>query len=351
MVERLGPDDPERAVERAAAALDRGALVAFPTETVYGLGADASSPTAVERIFAAKGRPRGHPLIVHLGRALAATDDLGGLGPAAGLGPDARSLAAAFWPGPLTLIVARGPRVAPEATGGRDTVGLRVPDHPLTLDLLDRFGRGVAGPSANRFGSVSPTTADHVIDDLGDRVEFVLDGGPCRVGVESTIVDTTGPEPALLRPGGISAVEIEAVLGRPLVDDRTGESRASGMLASHYAPDVTVELVEPADLAARVPEAAAATGGGPPSGPVGVIAPTSVIDAGRRQTGLLPADTIWSLPDDAAGYAARLYAALREADRAGLGRLLVVPPTEGDLRDAVLDRLVKAAAPRADVGS
>ncbi|MEM9562000.1 MAG: L-threonylcarbamoyladenylate synthase [Actinomycetota bacterium] len=329
--ELLDPERDRHAVERAAAALERGELVAFPTETVYGLGADASSATAVERIFAAKGRPRGHPLIVHLSDDAAADPELAGLG--RGFGPHARALAAAFWPGPLTLIVERGPRVVAEATGWRDTVGLRVPDHPVALDLLRRFGRGIAGPSANRFGSVSPTTAAHVLADLDGRVDAVLDGGPCRVGVESTIVDVTGPVPALLRPGGISAVEIEGVLGRPVVDDRVGEPRASGMLASHYAPNVAVELVsgEGLDDVLASDELASKT--------VGVIRPG---DPGPGPS----VGPSWVLPTDASGYASQLYAAMRAADDAGLDRLLVVAPTEGDLLDAVLDRLAKAAAPR-----
>ncbi len=330
MAELGGPDEVERAVERAVAVLDRGGLVAFPTETVYGLGADASSAEAIGRIFAAKGRPRNHPLIIHLAAELAAEPDLGGLGRS--LGPEARALADAFWPGPLTVIVERGPAVVPEATGGRDTVGLRVPDHPLTLALLRAFGRGVAGPSANRFGSVSPTTAAHVADDLGQRVDLILDGGPCRVGVESTIVDTTGDGPQLLRPGGISAVEIESVLGRPLTDGRGGPSRASGMLASHYAPDVSVDLVAAEDLDAAI---AAQTGRGDRKlGVIGPIEPTSG-----------PVSS-WRLPADAAGYGAELYATLRAADRAGLDHLLIVPPDHGELLDAVVDRLVKAAGPR-----
>ncbi len=304
-------------------ALERGRLVAFPTETVYGLGADASSAEAVERIFAAKGRPRGHPLIVHVADA-AGAEALG-----CPLGAVGRRLADAFWPGPLTLIVERGPGVVPEATGGRDTVGLRVPDHPLTLALLRAFGRGVAGPSANRFGSVSPTTAAHVVDDLGSAVDLVLDGGPSRVGVESTIVDLTGPEPTLLRPGGIAVVEIEAAIGGPVVDGRRGPARASGMLASHYAPAVPVELIE-ADAVEEAVERAASAGLR-----VGLVAPFDH----RHRPG-------WRLPADAGGYAAALYATLREADGSGLDRLLVVPPETGGLRDAVLDRLAKAAAPR-----
>ena len=184
----------------------------------------------------------------------------------------------------------------------------------------------MAGPSANRFGSVSPTTAAHVLDDLGSNIDYVLDGGPCRVGVESTIVDTTGPAPALLRPGGISAVEIEAVLGRPLVDDRGAPARASGMLASHYAPEVPLRLVEADAVAAALADG---------DGSVGLIAP---FDHDHEPS--------WVLPADASGYGAGLYATLRAADRSGLDRLVVVPPGRGVLLDAVVDRLVKAAAPR-----
>lgn len=329
LLDPAGVDGPEAAIERAAVALERGRLVAFPTETVYGLGADASSSEAVARVFEAKGRPAGHPLIVHLPDDLDLGVDSPGLSRfARDVGPAARALAEAFWPGPLTLIVGRGPEVAPAATGGRDTVGLRVPDHPLTLALLRRVGRGVAGPSANRFGSVSPTTAAHVIDDLGPAVDHVLDGGPCRIGVESTIVDTTGSEPVLLRPGGIAAVELEAVLGHPLRDDRGGPSRASGMLASHYAPDVSVTLIAVDQLDHELERGAA------PGRRIGLIAP---FEHGHQPG--------WSLPPDAAGYAARLYATLRAADRAELDHLLIVPPDRGTLLDAVLDRLTKAAAP------
>lgn len=318
-------------VDAAVAVLRAGGLVAFPTETVYGLGADASRPEAVAGIFEAKGRPTGHPLIVHFAPTV-------GEGSATGLdrfgrdvGPLARSLAGAFWPGPLTVVVGRSDAVAPETVGGLDTVGLRVPDHPMALDLLRRFGGGVAAPSANRFGSVSPTTAAHVVDDLGRAVDLVLDGGPSAVGVESTIVDATGPEPVLLRPGGIAAVEIEAVVGRPVVDGRTGPARASGMLASHYAPEAGVELVAGAELRAIEPM-------GPDGGPdlrYAVIAPFAH-----------PHPRSWHLPADAAGFAARLYATLRAADDTGVERILVAPPTTGNLLDAVLDRLAKAAAPR-----
>ncbi len=330
MVRVVGADG----IEAAAAILADGGLVAFPTETVYGLGADAGSAAAVARIFEAKGRPKGHPLIVHIA-------DAGEIDRYARRVPcEAELLAGAFWPGPLTIVVDRGDRVAPETVGGLDTVGIRVPDHPMALELLTRFGGPVAAPSANRFGSVSPTTAQHVVDDLGSSVDLVLDGGPCAVGVESTIIDLTGSAPKLLRPGGISAVELEAVLGVAVVDDRAGPSRAPGMLASHYAPRTAVELVsavEPGVDGGGTAEAdrslAAATAAG--AGRVGLIAPFAHAHCPS-----------WRLPADATGYAAKLYATLREADGHDLDMLLIAPPIAGRLLEAVLDRLTKAAAPR-----
>lgn len=311
----------------AVKALADGQLVGFPTETVYGLGADAFNPEAVAKIFAAKSRPTGHPLIVHV----ADKADLHRFG--RNVHPMAEKLVDAFWPGPLTVIVDRADEIASETTGGRDTVGLRMPDHDLTLELLRQFGEigsgAVAGPSANRFGGVSPTTAEHVRQDLGDAVSVVLDGGPCRVGVESTIVDVSGPTAKLLRPGGISIVELEAVLGVPVEDDRGGVSRASGMLASHYAPEAEIVLID----ASEVPENAFDPGDGLVT-TVGVPSPQNT------------AVPVWVLPDEADGYAAQLYSTLREADRQNVRRLLVVPPRRGQMLDAVTDRLAKAAAPR-----
>ncbi|MDH3294037.1 MAG: L-threonylcarbamoyladenylate synthase [Acidimicrobiia bacterium] len=329
-----GSVHPGRSAALAAAvrALVDGALVAFPTETVYGLGADATRADAVARIFAAKGRPLTHPLIVHVGR----TDDLYRFGRR--VGPLAERLADAFWPGPLTIIVGRSDEIAPETVGGRDTVGLRMPDHELALALLDGFalvGSGaVAAPSANRFGGVSPTTAQHVRQDFGDEVAVVLDGGPCRVGVESTIVDVSSRRPRLLRPGGISSVEIEAVLGCPLHDDRAGVSRAPGMMVSHYAPAADIVLIDGLGLIDCEL--------GPGDGLV-----TLDERRGNGRGRSTPHDVpVWTLPSDAAGYAAGLYATLRDADNQGVKRLLVVPPTTGVLLEAVRDRLAKAAAPR-----
>ncbi len=299
-------------------------MIGLPTETVYGLGADASNEAAVQRVFDTKGRPAGHPLIVHIASAAQLSEW--------SRGEDVRAsaLAEAFWPGPLTIIVESSGRAAPSVTGGRTTVGVRVPDHPVALELLRRFGGGVAAPSANRFGRVSPTTAEHVRADLGDSVDVILDGGPSKVGVESTIVEVVGEVPVLLRPGGVSVEAIEAVLGERVLDDRGGESRAAGMMASHYAPDAPVVVVE------GIPAAPGIAGAG-----VQVIAPvgTPGIDPER-------ANTQW-LPADATGYAEGLYAALRRADHADTPSILVVAPREpGDLLPAIMDRLAKASAPR-----
>ena len=340
-------DDLDREIERAAAVLEAGGLVAFPTETVYGLGADAANPEAVARVFAVKGRPTDHPLIVHIG-------DANELDQWARTVPtSARLLADAFWPGPLTLLLERADGVPDRVTGGRPTVGLRVPDHPVARALLRAFaaprqGRpaGIAAPSANRFGRVSPTTAAHVRADLGDDVDLVLDGGPSRVGIESTIVDCTGPAPEVLRLGGISLGRLSDVLGvEPAVtteagptpaasDPRTAEpvggARAPGMLESHYAPHARVEIVDADGIAARAAELVTA------GRRVVVLAPSVVVD--------LPADAIELEPAGPADdYARVLYDRLRQADRLGAEDLLVVPPPPGGLGDAIRDRLRRAA--------
>ena len=312
-------------IDHAVRVLARGGLVAFPTETVYGLGADATRSEAVARIFAAKGRPRAHPLIVHL-PAGASLD-----GWVAGLGGDARALAAAFWPGPLTLIAPRGPRVIDDVTGGAATVGLRVPAHPVAQALLAAFGGAVAAPSANRFGAVSPTTAAHVVADLGGDVDYVLDGGACPVGVESTIVDVSGPAPALLRPGGVPREAIEAVLGRALA---TGSATpAPGTLPSHYAPHARVITAHPAELAA-------ATAAAP--GPVAVLAPAAVL----ARIALPAGATAAPLPDDPAAMARELYGALRDLDGRGFATIVAALPDEAGLGAAIADRLRRAAGPR-----
>ena len=317
-------------VEAGIEALGRGLLVAFPTETVYGLGADAANAEAVASIFAAKGRPRGHPLIAHV----ASVDQIDQWARLDGdTATMVKALADSFWAGPLTLVLPRTSRAADETVGGRATIGLRIPDHAIALQLLAGFGSAVAAPSANRFGRVSPTTAAHVVEDLDGLVDVVIDGGSATVGIESTILELVGPAPTLLRPGAVTRDELAEVLGRDVIDGTDGESRASGMLKSHYAPDATIELVEEADLARVLEVARSATSAG--SATTGVIAPHG-----------LDHQPSWHLPSDAAGYATRLYESLREADRLGVDHLLIVAPTDGSMVAAVLDRLTKAAAPR-----
>lgn len=317
---------PSPEILRAVEVLRAGGLIALPTETVYGLGADASNDLAVRRIFAVKGRPSSHPLIVHVASVERARDW------AAHLTDAGERLARAFWPGPLTLIVKRSARASDAVTGGQDTVGLRVPAHPLALELLRAFGGGIAAPSANRFGRVSPTTAEHVKSELGDEVDLILDGGPSRIGVESTIVDVTSDPPRLLRPGGVSREAIEAVLGQTLVlATNATEVRAPGMLESHYAPRAGLWLVSAEEVFA---EAVRRRDSG---ARVVVIAPELIpLPDGVAR---LP------VPTDEAGFARVLYAHLRVADALG-DLILAVPPPESGLGLAVRDRLQRASAPR-----
>lgn len=314
-------------IERAVRILRAGGLVAIPTETVYGLAADASSPAAIRHLYAVKGRPLGHPVIVHI--AGIETLPLW----ASAVSPEARQLAEACWPGPLTLILPRTSNVPDEITGGRATVGMRVPDHPLALTLLRAFGGGLAAPSANRFGRVSPTTADDVRADLGTDVDLVLDGGPCGVGVESTILDCSeeGGPPTILRSGGVTAERIEAIIGQPVRRVPEGPSRAPGMLAAHYAPNAEVVVVE--GIEAACVEAAGRTARGQRAG---LLTPATV-DAPPGVTSLLAGTT----PE---AYAAVVYERLREADRLNLDVLIVVPPPAAGVGVAVRDRLARAAA-------
>ncbi len=313
---------------RAADVLRAGGLVAFPTETVYGLGADASRDDAAAKIFAVKGRPRAHPLIVHLAPG-ATLDDW-----AIDVPDAARRLVAAAWPGPLTVILRRGPKVALATTGGADTVGLRVPAHPLAQELLRTFGGGVAAPSANRFGGVSPTTADHVASDLGDEVDYILDGGACDVGVESTIVDLSRGAPVLLRPGGMPRETIEAIIG-PLAAADAHAPAAPGTLASHYAPHAEVIAVDPHEVPAAV-AAARST-----DRVVAVLAPRAAFASwGKLDVRAYP------LPDDLAGMAHELYAALRDLDALGVDVVIAALPPAVGLGEAVGDRLRRAAGPR-----
>ncbi|MBX6318381.1 L-threonylcarbamoyladenylate synthase [Pigmentiphaga sp.] len=322
---RILPPTPE-AIAEAADLLRAGQLVGMPTETVYGLAANASDPDAVARIFSAKGRPNDHPVIVHV----AAGDDLSRW--AAHVPGAARRLMDAFWPGPLTLILPRAPGVPDAVTGGQDTVGLRCPSHPVAQALLAAFGGGVAAPSANRFGRISPTTARHVADEFGAAVPLVLDGGPCEVGIESTIVDVSGELPLLLRPGHISALALSEVLGtavltRSQMDDRRAVPRVSGSLSAHYAPRTPLKLVH----ADRLPgEVAAARAQG-----------RSVGVWSKRDPG---GAAVWvEAPADPEGYAHALYATLRELDARGLDVLMLEQPPETLEWSAVRDRLGRAA--------
>jgi L-threonylcarbamoyladenylate synthase len=311
-------------ISGAAETLRRGGLVAFPTETVYGLGADADNAGALARLYAVKGRPGEHPVIVHVG-APAQLDEWAADVPVA-----ARRLGDALWPGPLTLVVRRAARVLDGVTGGGDTVGVRVPDQPVALALLRAFGGGIAAPSANRFGHVSPTTADDVRADLGDDVDVVLDDGPCAVGVESTIVDCTADELVILRPGGVTRELVEKASAQKVGVRRDGLTRAPGTLKSHYAPEATVLVVDRDDLAPRATALLAA------DHRVAVLAPGPVP--------ALPADVVvLDGPADSDEYARVLYARLREVDRRGVDVLLAVPPPDAGVGVAVGDRLRRAA--------
>jgi L-threonylcarbamoyladenylate synthase len=311
------------AIAEAAARLRAGELVAFPTETVYGLGADAGNDAAVRRIFAAKGRPADHPVIVHFAHAQQARSWARAM-PAA-----ARRLADAFWPGPLTLILPRAPGVSDLVTGGQDSVGLRVPSHPVAHALLAQFGGGVAAPSANRFGRISPTTAAHVAEDLGDAVALILDGGACEVGIESTIVAFTDDEPTLLRPGGIGIDALAHALGRPPRGAGAGAPRASGTLASHYAPHTPALLIAPQALRAEVAALEAR------DERVAVLARTLARPA--------EFSGVWTVaPRDAPGYAHELYASLRALDAAAADVIAIEAVPGDDAWLAIGDRLARA---------
>ncbi len=309
----------------AAANLLAGGLVAFPTETVYGLGADACNADAVARIYSVKGRPADHPLIVHLA-------SMDGLGDWADDVPGyAISLARDFWPGPMTLVVKRSGLAGDFVTGGQDTVGVRVPDHPVALGLLEAFvragGKGVAAPSANRFGNVSPTTAQAVADELGDHLaegDQILDGGPCDVGVESTIIDCTGDAPKILRPGAITARMISESTGLEVVGQTSDGAavdsnaiRVSGSLEAHYAPAATVVLDQS------------------PVAGQGFIAMADVV-AGDGVVRL-------AAPKSHEEFARVLYSALRAADEQGLETVVVTQPVGDGIAVAIRDRLKRAA--------
>lgn len=332
----LNASDPA-AIEAAAVRLAAGGLVGMPTETVYGLAADAGNASAVRAIFEAKGRPSDHPLIVHIAPADGARWSAAVAPFVSELPGFALKLMTAFWPGPLTLILPRRPEAAAVAAGGQDSVGLRCPAHPLAQALLQaartRGVSGVAAPSANRFGRVSPTTAAHVADefaDLSDEALLILDGGACAVGIESTIVDCSRGAPVLLRPGAITPAQIEAACGQPLRERDDAAPRASGTLASHYAPRATVRLMSAQQLQAALDVL------GPDAQHIAVYATPSV-----RTARAAPRRT---MPDNATATAQQLFAVLRELDATGVKLIWVETPPEGAEWDGVRDRLQRAAA-------
>lgn len=304
-------EDPS-AVLRAAEVLGNGGIVAIPTETVYGLAAAIDNSASIEKVFAVKGRPTNHPLISHLSSVqqlqLWAKD----------VPTDAQLLTNACWPGPLSVLLNKSDRLPFAVTGNRETAVFRVPANVFTRHLIDAVNVPLAAPSANRFGRVSPTTAQHVIDDLGSEVDLIVDGGPCTIGVESTIVDFTCNPPQLLRPGGIPQEDIELILGKTLFGQQ-GDSRASGMLQSHYSPACKVLIAN--DLA---------------------HARELLI---RQQTFGNKA-RIAQFSDNLPIYASTLYSQMRAADNEGFDSLIAIRPIETGLGQAVLDRLLKASAPR-----
>ncbi len=314
-------------IDTAANVLRNGGLVAFPTETVYGLGANASDPVAVRRIFEAKGRPADHPLIVHLHSP--ETLDFW----AQDITDAVWRLAEQFWPGPLTLILKR--RHAPlTVTGGQETVGLRVPNHPVALALLKAFNGGIAAPSANRFGKVSPTRAKHVRTELGDRVDLILEGGPCRMGVESTILSLAGDQPRLLRPGSISLSALQKVLGTEILTSTSASNiRAPGMLKSHYSPETRFELCPKDQLDRRGNELASS----------GLRTAVMFIGSAQKEQSEPKAFTPLFMPDVPADYARKLYAALRLLDNAEFDVLLAESPPDTEVWQAVNDRLKRAS--------
>lgn len=314
----------------AVEVLRAGGLVAFPTETVYGLGADARSADAVRKIFIAKRRPPTNPLIVHvsgvaMGKLYAAE------------WPDAaRRLAQKFWPGPLTLVLPRYRTITPEVSAGLDTVGLRMPNHPLALELIRKFDGPIAAPSANRSNHISPTTAQHVREELGDVVDLILDGGPCNVGIESTVLDLTTPRPTIVRPGGVTRAQIEKVIGpidaKNMVTEVTTPASAPGQHELHYAPRTPAYRVEPSEIGAVRANAS-----------VGLVTLGAGHDVQRSGSTVI-------LPASPAAYGRHLYSILRELDAMGLNAIYVEMPPHEPPWAAVRDRLTRATRPMSPSG-
>lgn len=322
-METIVESSPE-GITRAAAILGNGGLVAFPTETVYGLGANAAEAGAVGRVFAAKGRPADHPLIVHLASA-SAIDRWARDIPAV-----AWQLAARFWPGPLTLILKAAPGVLREVTGGQDSIGLRVPAHPAALALLYAFGGGLAAPSANRFGRLSPTSAAHVVAELGSAVDCVVDGGACSLGIESTILDLSGKAPRILRPGTLGAQDLAETLGSMPAGPGANAPRAPGGLPAHYAPATPLCLVDAEGLSATAERFARA-------------GRAVLVLAHSRTPEKVGGIRWWMMPAQPAAYARLLYQRLRDVDALGGSCVLVERPPDSEDWEAIRDRLERAA--------
>jgi L-threonylcarbamoyladenylate synthase len=337
MRHRHMPRPPLPLPARAIELLRAGRLVAFPTETVYGLGADATNADAIQRIFAAKGRPITNPLIVHVADAQVAQRYV------AHWPPEAEKLAGKFWPGPLTLVLPRGDAIAPAVSAGRETVGLRAPNHPLALKLLRAFDGPIAAPSANRSNRISPTTADHVRSELGDAVDLILDGGPCEVGIESTVLDLTTHPPTILRPGAVTREQIEAVIGRVDLFKGAVETRDSakspGQHRIHYAPSTPAFRFEFGDtrpVAQRLAVLPAAS------------AAFMVFEGSASLRDLRSADAAADftfMPNDPAECARELYASLHWLDAMGVQCIFIEMPPSNSKWDAIRDRLMRATRP------
>ena len=323
-------------IQQAVEHLKQGKTVVIPTETVYGLGADASNPEAVRRIFAIKGRPPSHPLIVHI-ESINALDSW-----AKAIPPVAERLAERFWPGPLTLVLPRRPDVLTEVTGGQDTVALRVPAHPVTSSLLKAFGGGIAAPSANRFGRLSPTTSRDVYEEFGETAGMILEGGPCALGLESTILGFQDGHPVLLRPGSLSTGVLEECLGVRILRKTpgTGTLPVPGSSLSHYQPKTPLEVLPKEDLVRRSLFLSAQ------GRKAGILCRKAKEDCFRR-AGLTP----FSMPREAQAYGQVLFAVLHFFDRAGVERILVESPPETMEWEAVNDRLGRASLTRSGQGS
>nr|AIA18110.1 Telomere recombination [uncultured bacterium] len=318
-------------IEHAVSLLKNGKLVAIPTETVYGLGADAKNPMAIQKIYAAKGRPATNPLIIHIPNIDAINDF------AIEVPIEAFKLAKAFWPGPLTLILKRHPEVPLIVTAGQETIALRIPNHPLTLQLLEKFKGGIAAPSANRYGRISPTTAEHVQKELGEAVDYILDGGPCNIGIESTIVSLIDAEPIILRQGHISASALTSVLGKTVLVGQkyTRNIEVPGMSASHYAPEKPLYLLTKEQLLEKALELSKHSHS------------FSVLAFTEKPTIDNLLVTFWiCAPRDPISYAKDFYLSLHRLDECEGECILVEPPPDSEQWAAIQERLARATFPR-----